>query len=52
MDRSYKDFLADMADRKRISDETETAYFTILKNKNLPDNIKREPYTFRHIGSQ
>lgn len=42
MDRSYKDFLADMADRKRISDETETAYFTILKKKNLPDNIKRE----------
>jgi RNA polymerase primary sigma factor len=42
MDRSYKDFLADMADRRRISDETETAYFTILKKKNLPDNIKRE----------
>ena len=42
MDRNYKNFLADMADRKRISDETETAYFNILKNKNLPDNIKRE----------
>lgn len=42
MDRSYKDFLADMADRKRISDKTETAYFNILKNEKLPDNIKRE----------
>ena len=42
MDRNYKDFLTDVADKKRFSDETEYAYFTIIRDKDTPKNVKDE----------
>lgn len=42
MDRNYKDFLTDVADKKRFSNETEYAYFTIIRDKATPKNVKDE----------
>lgn len=42
MERSYKDFLAGLADKKRIPPETELAYFKIIKNPKVSLSIKKE----------
>lgn len=42
MERSYKNFLADMANRKRMPEETELAYFKIIRNPKISLSIKKE----------
>ena len=42
MERSYKNFLADLANRKRMPEETELAYFKIIKNPKISLSIKKE----------
>lgn len=42
MERSYKNFLADMANRKRMPEETEMAYFKIIRNPKISLSIKKE----------
>lgn len=42
MERSYRNFLADMANRKRMPEELEQAYFKIIKNPEISLSIKKE----------
>ena len=42
MERTYSDFLEHVARRKRLPDDVENAYFSILARKDVPERIKDE----------